>query len=41
MAHLKEFTATAASDTLVVFENAAHDIPQRVLHRPAAATGGS
>ena len=30
-----EFTATQASDTLVVFENPAHDFPQRVLYRPA------
>ena len=30
-----EFTATEASDTLVVFENPAHDFPQRILYRPA------
>lgn len=31
-----EFTATTVSDTLVVFENPAHDFPQRILYRPAA-----
>jgi hypothetical protein len=32
-----EFASTVVSDTLVVFENAAHDFPQRILYRPGAA----
>jgi hypothetical protein len=28
-----EFVAKATSDTMVVFENAAHDFPQRVIYR--------
>jgi hypothetical protein len=32
-----EFTSTVVSDTLVVFENAAHDFPQRILYRRGAA----
>jgi hypothetical protein len=28
-----EFEAQATSDTMVVFENAAHDFPQRVIYR--------
>jgi hypothetical protein len=30
-----EFMATRASRDLVIFENAAHDFPQRVIYRPA------
>jgi len=28
-----EFTSTATSDTLAVFENPAHDFPQRIIYR--------
>ena len=30
-----EFTSSAVSDSLVVFENPAHDFPTRILYRPA------
>lgn len=33
---LATFTSTACSDTLVVFENLAHDFPQRVIYRRRA-----
>jgi hypothetical protein len=32
-----EFTTTRVTDTLVVFENAAHDFPQRILYRRGTA----
>lgn len=28
-----EFTSTVASDTLMIFENPAHDFPQRMIYR--------
>ena len=32
-----DFEAKATSDTLVVFENAAHDFPQRIIYRKRGA----
>jgi hypothetical protein len=32
-----DFEAKSTSDTLVVFENAAHDFPQRVIYRKRGA----
>lgn len=32
-----EFTSTAVSDTLMIFENLAHDFPQRIIYRRRGA----